>query len=583
MSNELIVRNGLVVKGTTAITNNLDLTGSARINTDAAIAGQLNVTGSTVIGGKLSTLNDLAVTGSARINTDVNVGGQLNVTGSTVVTGKISTLDDLAVTGSARINTDVNVGGQLNVTGSTVVTGKISTLDDLAVTGSARVNTNVNVGGNLNVTGSTVLGGKTTVSSSLDVTGSIAVIGSGSISGDLNVSSSLIVGSKASVLGDLAVTGSARINTDLNLGGQLNVTGSTVVTGKISTLDDLAVTGSARINTNVNVGGQLNVTGSTVMQDKVSMLGDLSVTGSARINTDVNVGGQLNVTGSAVMQDKVSMLNGLAVTGSIYSDLLAYLTSSHAVSASYAKGGSVDTASYIQNAQSASYVLTTTWDSASLGSILSASVATRLHDIVNDATTSIAGTASFALKAADLVTTNNYTVTQFTASSIQVTNLKVVTITSSIVYASGSNVFGDSLTSNQLFTGSVKITGSLNVDSGTTTKVLTVNTAGLPATFVTAETTGITTATPVDAFADTAGYAAKWFVSARSGTNYRTSEVMAAWDAAGNVLTFTEFSTTDVGDTNPMVFSIEINSNVVSLTATPASGTWGVRTTRILM
>jgi hypothetical protein len=170
-----------------------------------------------------------------------------------------------------------------------------------------------------------------------------------------------------------------------------------------------------------------------------------------------------------------------------------------------------------------------------------------------------------------------------TASAIQVTNLRVVTITSSIVYSSGSNTFGDSLSTNQLFTGSVKITGSLNVDSGTTTKVLTVNTAGLPATFVTAETTGITTATPVDSFADTSGYAAKWFVSARSGTNYRTSEVMAAWDAAGNVLTFTEFSTTDVGDTNPMVFSIEINSNVVSLTATPASGTWGVRTTRILM
>jgi len=428
-----------------------------------------------------------------------------------------------------------------------IVGSKASVLGDLAVTGSARINTDLNLGGQLNVTGSTVVTGK------------------------------------ISTLSDLAVTGSARINTDVNVGGQLNVTGSTVVTGKISTLSDLAVTGSARINTDVNVGGQLNVTGSTVVTGKISTLDDLAVSGSARINTDVNVGGQLNVTGSAVIQGKTSILGGLAVTGSIYSDLLAYLTSSHAVSASYAKGGSVDTASYVAFAQTASYVSIATWDSASLGSILSSSVATRLHDIVEDATTSIAGTASFALKAADLVTTNNYTVTQLTASAIQVTNLKVVTITSSIVYASGSNVFGDSLTSNQLFTGSVKITGSLNVDSGTTTKVLTVNTAGLPATFVTAETTGITTATPVDSFADTSGYAAKWFVSARSGTNYRTSEVMAAWDAAGNVLTFTEFSTTDVGDTNPMVFSIEINSNVVSLTATPASGTWGVRTTRILM
>ena len=379
-----------------------------------------------------------------------------------------------------------------------------------------------------------VIKGTTAITNNLDLTGSARINTDAAIAGQLNVTGSTIIGGKLSILDDLAVTGSARINTDVNVGGQLNVTGSTVVTGKISTLDDLAVTGSARINTNANVAGQLNVTGSTVLQDKVSMLGDLAVTGSARINTNVNVGGQLNVTGSTVLQGKVSMLGDLAVTGSIFSDLLAFLTSSNAISASYASGGDVNT-------------------------------------------------ASFALQAASLVTTNNYTITNLTASAIQVTNLKVVTITSSIVYASGSNVFGDSLTSNQLFTGSVRITGSLNVDSGATTKVLTINTAGLPATFVTAETTGITTATPVDSFADTAGYAAKWFVSARSGTNYRTSEVIAAWDATGNVLAFTEFSTTDVGDTNPMVLSIDINSNVVRLVATPASGTWGVRTTRILM
>ena len=354
------------------------------------------------------------------------------------------------------------------------------------------------------------------------------------MSNELIVRNGLVIKGTTAITNNLDLTGSARINTDAAIAGQLNVTGSTIIGGKLSILDDLAVTGSARINTDVNVGGQLNVTGSTVVTGKISTLDDLAVTGSARINTNVNVGGQLNVTGSTVLQGKVSMLGDLAVTGSIFSDLLAFLTSSNAISASYASGGDVNT-------------------------------------------------ASFALQAASLVTTNNYTITNLTASAIQVTNLKVVTITSSIVYASGSNVFGDSLTSNQLFTGSVRITGSLNVDSGATTKVLTINTAGLPATFVTAETTGITTATPVDSFADTAGYAAKWFVSARSGTNYRTSEVIAAWDATGNVLAFTEFSTTDVGDTNPMVLSIDINSNVVRLVATPASGTWGVRTTRILM
>jgi hypothetical protein len=42
--------------------------------------------------------------------------------------------------------------------------------------------------------------------------------------------------------------------------------------------------------------------------------------------------------------------------------------------------------------------------------------------------------------------------------------LIVQTITSSIIYSSGSNTFGNSLANNQIFTGSVNITGSLTVN-----------------------------------------------------------------------------------------------------------------------
>ena len=42
--------------------------------------------------------------------------------------------------------------------------------------------------------------------------------------------------------------------------------------------------------------------------------------------------------------------------------------------------------------------------------------------------------------------------------------LIVQTITSSIIYSSGSNTFGNSLANNQIFTGSVSITGSLTVN-----------------------------------------------------------------------------------------------------------------------
>ena len=42
--------------------------------------------------------------------------------------------------------------------------------------------------------------------------------------------------------------------------------------------------------------------------------------------------------------------------------------------------------------------------------------------------------------------------------------LIVQTITSSIIYSSGSNTFGNSLANNQIFTGSVSVTGSLTVN-----------------------------------------------------------------------------------------------------------------------
>lgn len=50
-----------------------------------------------------------------------------------------------------------------------------------------------------------------------------------------------------------------------------------------------------------------------------------------------------------------------------------------------------------------------------------------------------------------------------TASNIQVTNLSVVNVTASVVYSSGSNIFGNDSTNVHQFTGSVSMTGSLTI------------------------------------------------------------------------------------------------------------------------
>jgi hypothetical protein len=64
-------------------------------------------------------------------------------------------------------------------------------------------------------------------------------------------------------------------------------------------------------------------------------------------------------------------------------------------------------------------------------------------------------------------------------STITAQTLVVQTVTSSIVYSSGSNIFGNSLSNTQIMTGSVSITGSLSVN-GTSSTLGTGTTNYLP-------------------------------------------------------------------------------------------------------
>jgi hypothetical protein len=130
-------------------------------------------------------------------------------------------------------------------------------------------------------------------------------------------------------------------------------------------------------------------------------------------------------------------------------------TASYVASSSYADLS--QTASYIALAQSASYV--TLAQTASY--VLLSQTASYVLQAVS---ASFSTTASYATVASAIVSSANVNINQLTASAIQVTNLNVVTITSSIDYASGSNIFGTKSTDTQRFTGSVSITGSLSIN-----------------------------------------------------------------------------------------------------------------------
>jgi hypothetical protein len=128
------------------------------------------------------------------------------------------------------------------------------------------------------------------------------------------------------------------------------------------------------------------------------------------------------------------------------------LTITGSVTATQGFTGSLfGTSSWAQNATTASYIL----------NAVSSSFATTATSA------SFANTASYA---------DNFTV----AGTLTAQTLVIQTITSSVIYSSGSNIFGNDLSNTQQLTGSVTVTGSLAVNGSNV--VLTNQTASMSVT-----------------------------------------------------------------------------------------------------
>jgi hypothetical protein len=158
------------------------------------------------------------------------------------------------------------------------------------------------------------------------------------------------------------------------------------------------------------------------------------------------------ISGSALLSGSLTITGSLNVSGSISGLTSNAVSASYALSSSFALNGT--SASFANNASTASYVL----NAVSASYALNAS---------NALSSSYAATSSFA---------NDLTV----AGTITAQKLNVQQVTSSIIYSSGSNIFGNSLSNTQSMTGSVGISGSLSVNGVST---LTGALSGTSATF----------------------------------------------------------------------------------------------------
>ena len=165
-----------------------------------------------------------------------------------------------------------------------------------------------------------------------------------------------------------------------------------------------------------------------------SITGSLSVSGSINISGSINVvGSGGTITGTASYANNAELLDGLDST-------VFTLTSSFA-------------------AQTASFTAFTSSVNTFTASINSFSSSVLSYtSSLNAKTSSFATTGSNTFEGIQTINSNLVVTGSITAQT-----LVVQTVTSSVVYSSGSNVFGNNIANTQTFTGSMNLTGSLTV------------------------------------------------------------------------------------------------------------------------
>jgi len=479
-----------------------------------AASGNIGTTGS-ISAGKISPnpSSKLDVSGNTLLSGSVNITGSITVSGSVIntLTSSYSVSSSNSISASyaatASYANNFTVGGTL--TAQTIVVQTITSSTDY-VTGSSRfgsttANTHqftgsVSISGSLALNGSNVITTNQTSSMSV-LSASYAATASYIISSSYAATASYLTPLNQTVIltGSLNITGSGTSLPTINPVGSFTTApvNALRIAGDLQMGDNNTSTAymylqsfynSATISNNTywaNIGGSgythartgyfgasvyieptgvirfynTRTTGSagtlaslnnpfTVFQNGNITIGYFTAASSnngynVQINGSPTASGSLYVSGSFVLVGNETISGSLIATGGITGSLLGTASyATQALSASYFSGSVSDaiTASYASQALSSSYAVNSTSASYALN-------ATSASYSPNALSASYAATSSYA---------NNFTV----GGTLTAQTLVVQTVTSSITYSSGSNIFGSNISNTQTFTGSLNVTGS---------------------------------------------------------------------------------------------------------------------------
>jgi hypothetical protein len=392
--------------------------------------------------------------GSAQLGIIINIDDRLIISNPHSVAKGITLSTDL--TGSIELNTDqVFVHNDLRVSGSILIgTDTLTpTANEKLLIDAENLNSYNLITARSNVNNYSQFNIKNQNSGSNASTDIVATndIGTeGTYYVDLGINSSQFAGQIGGPNDAyLYTTGSNLLIS--NLTNNKNIIISSSGNGIIQFPSNVQVTGSLTVsgsNTFTNIGpavfsGSINVTNGVTG----SLLGTSSYANNADTLDGIH-GSQLVLTSS--FNSYTSSINAYTASINNFTSSITTATGSFATTESfnaytssinsYTSSLNLATSSFVRNSQTSSM------------SVLSASYA---------------ATSSFA---------NNFTVT----NTLTAQTLVVQTVSSSIVYSSGSNRFGNDLTNTQVFTGSVIVTGSLSLNGSNV--VLTNQTSSFAST-----------------------------------------------------------------------------------------------------
>jgi hypothetical protein len=356
------------------------------------------------------------------------------------------------------------------------------------------------------------------------------------------------------ISGSLTVTGNATISGSLNVAGGINAT----ITGSATSASYVEYSNVANKPTLVSGSSQVSFNG---IVDKPTL-----VSGSSQVTYSGLTGIPTGIVSSST---QIAGYNLFATTGSNQFNGSQAITGSLTVTGSFNLNDSATNFNILGNQFGETYlisnngniVLHPVGDSEGIVIVKETDLTVEGDITVNNlyASNGVVSGSSQIVEYNIFATTgsNQFDGSQAITGSLIVTGqvvaqtLNVQQVTSSIVFSSGSNIFGNSLSNTQQFTGSVSVTGSL------TTSIAAFGSAAT--TFLTSDSGTIKSRTAAQTLSDIAALplAGGTLTGALNGTSASFTgavQIVGSGNSEVDVLTISNFEQDDSGDETANIY-----------------------------